>query len=105
MFKKILHSLLALALIGGVIASSIQPAEAGRGGRVAAGVAAGIIGLGILGAYANAREREHYREPRRYCHEGPRECAWTNRHCFYNRYGDYVCRGGEYKCYRRTYCD
>jgi hypothetical protein len=104
MFKKILHSLMAIALLAGVVASSIQPAEAGRGGRVAAGVAAGIIGLGILGAYSSARARD-YDGDRRYCHEGPRECSWSNRTCFYNRFGDYVCRGGEYKCYRRTYCD
>ena len=62
MLKKIINSLMAVALMVGVTASTIQPAEAGRGGRVAAGVAAGIIGLGILGAYANARDREYYRE-------------------------------------------
>ena len=56
MLKKIATSMLSVSLVAGAALASVQSAEA-RGGRVAAGVAAGIIGLGILGAYANARER------------------------------------------------
>jgi hypothetical protein len=104
MLKKFLHSLLALALMAGVSASSIQPVEAGNGGRVAAGVAAGIIGLGLLGAYGHARERDYYRTGGG-CYPGPEECGWRDRHCFENRWGDYVCRGGRWTCWRPTYCD
>jgi hypothetical protein len=105
MLKRIMHALMALALIAGVTASSIGPAEAGhRGGRFAAGVAAGIIGLGLLGAYAHARDR-HYYSAHDECYPGPEECGWVNRRCFYNSWGDYVCRGGRWTCWRPTYCD
>jgi len=101
MLKKFALSLMAVAMVLGAMTASVQPAAAGNGGRVAAGVAAGVIGLGILGAYAHAQDRGY----RRTCYEGPRECYWRDRHCFYNRYGDYVCRGGERICERRTVCD
>ena len=101
--KKLMHVMLALALVTGAVATSAQPAEAGRGGRVAAGVAAGIIGLGILGAYAHSRDRYYYRDAE--CYPGPEECGWTNRRCFINRWGDEVCRGGRWTCHRPTYCD
>jgi hypothetical protein len=104
MLKKILNSLMAIALMVGVTASTIQPAEAGRGGRVAAGVAAGIIGLGILGAFADSRDRGYYRESGG-CYPGPEECGWRNRRCFINKWGDEVCRGGRWTCWRPTYCD
>jgi hypothetical protein len=105
MIKKLMQSLMALALVVGVTASSVQPADAGhRGGRVAAGVAAGIIGLGLLGAYANSRERHYYRSSGE-CYPGPEECGWTNRRCFENEWGDRVCRGGRWTCWRPTYCD
>ena len=108
MMKKIMHALMALSLIAGVPASSIQPAEAGRGGRVAAGVAAGIIGLGLLGAYGHARERDydrHYYRSSGECYPGPEECGWRNRRCFTYSWGDTVCRGGRWTCWRPTYCD
>lgn len=107
MLKKIIHSLMAVALMVGVTASTIQPAEAGRGGRVAAGVAAGIIGLGILGAYGHAREhdRDYYYRSGGGCYPGPEECGWKGRRCFENRWGDTVCRGGRWTCWRPTYCD
>ncbi|MCC7253039.1 hypothetical protein [Hyphomicrobium sp.] len=103
MIKKVMQALMALALVVGVTASSIQPAEAGRGGRVAAGIAAGIIGLGLLGAYAHERDR-HYRYAGE-CYPGPEECGWKNRRCFTNSWGDRVCRGGRWTCWRPTYCD
>ncbi len=104
MMKKITNALMAACLVAGMTASSIQPAEAGRGGRVAAGVAAGIIGLGLLGAYANARDRDYYRHAGE-CYPGPEECGWRNRRCFTNSWGDTVCRGGRWTCWRPTYCD
>lgn len=99
MMKKMAQGLMALTLGVGMISASYQPAEAhGRG--VGVGIAAGIIGLGILGAAASARP--YYREG---CYRGPERCEWTDRHCFYNRYDEYVCRGGRYRCWRPTYCD
>lgn len=104
MFKKLMSALMAVALAIGVGFSTTQPAEARRGAGVAAGVAAGIIGLGVLGAYAHARDRAYYDGYGPACYQGPRECRWTGRVCRYNYYGDYVCRGGHYQCYRPTIC-
>jgi hypothetical protein len=111
MIKQILHSLMALVLAAGIAGASVQEAQAGRGRGVAAGVAAGIIGLGILGAAASARGRGGYGYddydygPEPACYRGPRECGWENRRCFENRYGDVVCRGGDYVCTRPLICD
>ncbi len=109
MLKKIMSPLLAVVLaFGAVTAATTQSAEAGRGGRVAAGVAAGIIGLGVLGAYAHARDHRYHSRYRDYdevCHKGPRECGWVGRKCFENRWGETVCRGGRWTCWRDTYCD
>ena len=104
MVKKVLSALMALTFAAGLMASSVSIAEA-RGGRgVAAGVAAGIIGLGILGAAAEARDRDYYGDEGR-CYPGPEECGWRDRHCFENRYGEWVCRGGRYTCWRPEVCD
>lgn len=104
MIKKILNALMAVTLMTGVMASSIQPAEARGGGRFAAGLAVGIIGLGILGAVGHARERDYYRSSGE-CYRGREECGWSGRRCFTNSWGDRVCRGGRWSCYRPTYCD
>lgn len=98
MTKRIMQALMALSLAIGVVTTSYQPAEAHRG--VGVGIAAGIIGLGLLGAAASARP--YYREG---CYRGPERCGWVDRHCFYNRYDEYVCRGGRYRCWNPTYCD
>jgi hypothetical protein len=106
MIRQILHCVMALTLAAGMAAASFDQAEAGRGRGVAAGVAAGIIGLGILGAAAHARDRYDYEDD--YdggCYRGPRRCEWENRRCFENRYGDTVCRGGDYVCRRPMICD
>lgn len=102
MNQRIVHLAVAATMATGLALSSVQPAEAGRGGRVAAGIAAGIIGLGILGAYANSRERRYY-EPA--CYRGPRRCRWVGRRCWHDRYGDYICRQGRRRCWRPVYCD
>jgi len=104
MFKKIVQSLMVLTLAGGVIASSSDGAEA-RHGRFAAGVAAGIIGLGVLGALADRRYHDDDYDRAGGCYPGPEQCGWVNRRCFENRWGDYVCRGGRWTCWRPTYCD
>ena len=49
MFKKITHALMALTMGLGMSFASVPQAEARHGSGVAFGVAAGIIGLGILG--------------------------------------------------------
>ena len=103
MIRKLVQCLVALALVVGIAASMSEPAEAGRGGRIAAGVAIGtILGLGIAGAYD--APRYYYREGPD-CYRGPRQCQWVGRSCWYNRAGEYVCRGGDYRCSRPTICD
>lgn len=106
MIKKVLHPLMALVLAAGLAGASVQEAQARRGAGVAAGIAAGIIGLGILGAAANARGRDYYYDDEGpACYRGERRCGWENRRCFENRYGDTVCRGGDWVCRRPLICD
>lgn len=106
MIKKILHPIMVLMLAAGLAGATIHDAQAGRKGRIAAGIAAGIIGLGILGAAAHAHRRGHYYyDDEEYCYRGRRRCHWENRRCHENRYGDVVCRGGDYVCRRPLICD
>jgi hypothetical protein len=106
MLKKFISPLLALILAFGAVATASQDAEA-HGRNVGVGIAAGIIGLGVLGAYAHARDREYYSSygPARECYKGPEQCGWVNRRCFENSWGDTVCRGGRWTCWRDTICD
>ena len=103
MLKKIAQSAAALMLVLGIVAATIQPAEAHRrGGGVAAGLAIGtILGLGIAGAYAGPR----YYDYGPGCYRGPRQCDYVGRSCWFNSYGERICRGGEYRCWRPTICD
>jgi hypothetical protein len=100
--KLCVAALLAVALT----IPQIQQAEAGRrGAGVAAGVAAGIIGLGILGAAAEAERRRHYHDGGYGgCYKGPRQCRIVGRDCYRDEYGDRVCEPVR-RCYRQTYCD
>lgn len=99
MLKKLISMTLAVLVLAGTVVSTVEPAEAGgRGVAIGAGVAAGIIGLGILGATAAPR----YYGPS--CYPGPRQCDYVGRRCWYNRFGEYMCSGGEYRCYRPTIC-
>jgi hypothetical protein len=102
MISKILHPAVALLLAAGLAAAAVEPAEAGHGRGIAAGVAAGILGLAILGAATSDRAYA-YDDDR--CFRGRRRCHWENRHCFENRYGEVVCRGGDYVCRRPLVCD
>lgn len=105
MMKKLMTALMAITLAFGAVSVQSTDAEArSRGGRIAAGVAAGIIGLGILGAYANARDRGYYHSSGE-CYPGPERCGYSQRRCWYNNWGDLVCRRGEYRCWRETICD
>lgn len=102
--KRLMSALLALTFAFGLAAASTNTAEAGSRGRgVAAGVAAGIIGLGILGAASSARADHYYDDDR--CYPGPEECGYRGGGCYENEYGEEVCRRGRYTCWRRTVCD
>jgi hypothetical protein len=108
MIRKILHPVLALMLAAGLASATVGEAQAGHhGGRVAAGIAAGIVGLAILGAASRAHDGYYYDDD--YddggCYRGRRRCHWEGRRCFENRYGDTVCRGGERVCRRPLICD
>jgi hypothetical protein len=105
MFKTITHASMALMMGFGALVSTAPQAEARHGAGVAVGVAAGLIGLGILGAAANARGRYNYVDEGQECYRGPRECHWSGRRCFENRWGDTVCRGGNYICERPLICE
>jgi hypothetical protein len=133
--KSLSKSGLALVLATTLFATSIAPASAdyyywrrrgggwGRGPGVAAGVAAGIIGLGILGAAARDRyyyDRYYYGPgypppPPGYvpgyapaygpnCHPGPVECRTVTPPCFINRFGDQVCPAPQQQCAERPIC-
>jgi hypothetical protein len=101
--KMIVKSLLVLGLATGIAAMSFQQeAQAQhrhhRGGYgIGAGVAAGIIGLGVLGAYSS----RGYAYSSCYQKE---TCGNVGRRCWENRYGETVCKGGEYRCWTRTVC-
>jgi len=103
MMKTLMTMALAAVTFFGATVMTIEDAEARRGRNI--GIAAGIIGLGILGAAAAANARDRHYERSGGCYPGPERCSWKNRHCFENRYGDYVCRGGRYTCHRPTICD
>jgi hypothetical protein len=108
MLSNILRPLMALTLAAGLAAASVQTAEAGRGRGVGLGIAAGIIGLGILGAAANARGDGYYYDDDYgggECYRGRPRCHWEGRSCYEDRYGDTVCRGGERVCRRPLVCD
>jgi|SRR5581483_2305417 len=117
MLEKFARSLLALTLSGAIGLAVVHPADAGDGGRVAAGVAVGtVLGLGIAGAYAGPRYYpgpSYYAGPAYYpgsyygpgCYPGPRQCGWSGRGCWHNRWGEYVCGGGVWRCWRPMICD
>jgi hypothetical protein len=104
MTRKITRALATLALLCGLGASMIQPAEAHRRGGLAAGLAIGtVLGLGIAGAYAGPRYYGYDAGPG--CYRGPRQCGWVGRSCWVNRYGEEICSGGYHRCWRPTICD
>jgi hypothetical protein len=110
MLKKITHAVMALIVSMGVLASTAYDAEARRGRGIGLGIAAGIIGLGVLGAAAHANDRgpryySRYDDDGEVCYRGRRECHWTGRRCFENDWGDTVCRGGRYVCERPLVCE
>ncbi len=107
MFKKFQHALMALLMAFGFMTQAVPNAEAGHGrGGIGLGIAAGIIGLGVLGAAsAHAHPRYYSRYEDDACYYGQRECHWAGRRCFENRWGDTVCRGGRYVCERPLICE
>jgi hypothetical protein len=108
MLKKITHALMALTLAAGFASASAPQAYAGKyHNGFGLGIAAGIIGLGVLGAASSAHARDRYYSSydEGGCYRGPRECHWTGRRCFENNWGDTVCRGGRYVCERPLICE
>lgn len=103
MIRKILHPLLALTLAAGMATATVQQAEAGHGRGW--GIAAGIIGLGLLGAAAARHDGYYYDDYDDGCYRGRRRCHWEGRRCYENRYGEEICRGGERVCHRPLICD
>jgi hypothetical protein len=100
MLKKLMHMMVAVALLGAFAVQSSALAD--RGGRTAGVVAGTIIGLGILGAAAASRDRDYYY--RDTCYEGPRRCEVVGERCFYDRYGEYRCKD-DVRCWRPRVCD
>lgn len=107
MLKKFQSAVMALIMAFGFFTTTAPSAEARHGRGIGLGIAAGIIGLGVLGAAsAHARPRYYSRyEDDGECYYGRRECHWSGRRCFENRWGDTVCRGGRYVCERPLICD
>lgn len=103
MIRKLVAAVCGLALVFGMMTTATAPAEAGRGGRTAAIVGGTILGLGLLGAYAHARDRSYYRGS---CYEVGGGCYWKEGHCYVDRWGREVCRRGYKVCEPvRTVCD
>ncbi len=103
MLNKLKFTSLALVLAAGATVMTAPAAEARRGYRAGGVIAGTIIGLGVLGAYAHARERDrHYYS--RSCYPGRQRCDVVGQRCWYNRYGEYVCKD-DVRCYRPTICD
>ncbi len=101
MLNKLKYVGLALAVVAGSSIALSPAAEARRGYRTGGIVAGTIIGLGVLGAYAHARERDrHYS---RECYPGRQRGDVVGQRCWYNRYGEYVCKDNV-RCYRPTVC-
>jgi len=105
MVKKLQHAFMALVMAFGLMASAAPQAEARHGRGVGLGIAAGIIGLGILGAARAHADDRYYSRYDDGCYYGRRECHWAGRRCFENEWGDEVCRGGRYVCDRPLICD
>jgi len=104
MLKKLSYMALAGSLLAATTIVTASDAEARRG-RAAGIVAGTIIGLGVLGAYAAARERDRgYYGYSRSCYPGRQRCEVVGERCWYNRYGEYRCKE-DVRCYRPTICD
>lgn len=100
--KLLFRLVVALCLVTAFIAAHTEPAEArrGRGAAFAAGVATGIIGMGIIGAVEAER-----RYARGECYRGRRICEYVEPECYENRHGDLICPAPEKQCYRPLICD
>jgi hypothetical protein len=104
MWTNAMKTVAAATLVLGLAVA--RPAEADRGGGIAAGVAVWtLLGLGIAGAYAGPRYYDPYYPAAPACYRGPRRCDWVGGSCWYTRFGEYVCSGGGYRCWHPTYCN
>jgi hypothetical protein len=95
-----------LAVTAVFISAGVAPASAhDNGAAFGAGVAAGILGLGVLGAMEADRERDYYSNYGPSCRPGPLECRTYGAPCFHDEYGAYICPPPERHCFRRPICD
>lgn len=62
--KKIYTPIIAAVMALGISTASVTPAEAGRGGRVAAGIAIGLVAGAILYS-AHKNNRRYYKRHKR----------------------------------------
>ncbi len=101
----------ALAVSAGLVAAGVAPASADRDGAwFGAGLATGIVGMGLIGAARAAPPPPPpyyyyygaYGDPR--CHPGPVECQAFAPPCFTNEFGEYVCPPPARQCFRRPIC-
>ena len=104
--KAVLKTSVAFILAGTMVSASVAPASADyyshrhhHGGGLAAGVAAGILGLGIIGAAAAEHERYYANG----CDPGPLECHTFEKSCFHDEYGEYVCPPPARRCLHRSF--
>lgn len=89
--KSLTRAVLATALVAGSFASTTTPAAAHRNG--AAGFVAGtLIGLGLFGAYAHARDRYYYGPAYYPPPPPPRHCRVVGERCGIDRWGRRFCR-------------
>lgn len=96
MLKKLPVAVLTLLLTATITTASFDMAHAkkGRNKAFAAGIALGILGLGML----ESSRREH-------CERGPVRCRWVRGDCYYNRYDELICESRHRRCEREYYCD
>ena len=105
MLKKITHALMALMLALGFAMSSAHDAEARRGGGVALGVAAGIIGLGFLAPAPAATAITRITMTAATAIAVRASVIGRAGAALKTNMATLVCRGGRYLCERAVVCD
>jgi hypothetical protein len=98
----------ALALAAGLVSAQVAPASADHDGAgFAAGLATGILGMGLLHAVPPPPPPPPYYygvydDPR--CRPGRLECRTFAPPCYTSEWGEYVCPPPARRCFRRPVC-
>jgi hypothetical protein len=105
--KRVIRPAATLFLAAAVVVVQMNGAEARKGRHARAfGIAAGVVGLGLLGAAAEAEaQRRGAIGYHGGCYPGPLECDYVERPCSYNEYGDQFCPAPSRRCYHREICE